>query len=177
MSVEKGHAFYSSTLNQATRHLVVSTTLYDGTSGLAIKRQRFAGQAEVRQNTQSNNKTLNSNYLTTTYGITINDVLKKQGHFISTALDCIPMQANIVAVNRDIITLDIGIESLLMPGDTLQLYQRINATWPNAPQGSYRLERYGKVTITESHSAGAQATLQDNLSTRNIFAGDAVQAW
>ena len=94
---------------------------------------------------------------------------------IENSLACLPMRGQITRVGASTVELDVGTETLLIPGDKLQVFRREQAGWSSAGKWLYRLKHAGTLTITRSYPLGAIAKYNRGLF--NLSPGDVVQAW
>jgi len=164
-------------MGKVIRHLAVSMNVYDGGTGVVIKRQTFADKAYVNVDALKQRKSLSQEYFRSHYGTLMTEILKQQSDFIIPALDCIPMQAKIVAVDDMGVTVDVGTESLVVPGDKLQLFRRVAIDWRDSPEKRYRLERYGVITVSRSSLLTAHGYFDFEDMASGVNPGDIVQAW
>lgn len=166
-------------MGEVIRHLEMSLSVYDGGTGRLIKRQTFADSVTIDTKNVSERKQLNKTFLKSPYGQLMAKILQQQSDFLLPALDCIPMQMTVLAVSgRDgTVTFDGGIESLVLPGDKLQLYRRIDMDWEGTQKKLYRLERYGVLTVSRSNTFSAEALFDQGNMASGVNPGDIVQAW
>jgi len=162
---------------EVIRHLEMSLNVYDGTTGRLIKRQTFADAVAIDALSLNKRKLLNKTFLKSNYGQLMAKILQKQSDFLLPALDCIPMQMTVLSVDNGSITFDAGIESLVLPGDRLQLYRRIRMDWEGTVDKLYRLQRYGSLTVSRSSTFSAEAEFEQASMASGVNPGDIVQAW
>lgn len=159
------------------RHLALTLDIYDGGTGRLIKRQGFADSTAIKSRSLSKRKYLNKAYLKSQYGQMIGEMLKQQGESLLLALDCIPMQMKVLAVNDEGVTFDAGIESLVLPGDKLQLFRRVKFGWGGDSEERYQLERYGALTVSRTNTYSAEGVFDQANMASGVNPGDIVQAW
>ena len=164
-------------LAKEKRNLVVALNIYDGGTGALIKRQTFADDVYVDANSSSHRKSLSKAFFSTYYGKRMTKMFHQQGDFFLSALDCIPMRAKVVAVDDSTVTIDAGIESLILSGDKLQIFRRKYFSWDSSSSGNYRLERYGEITMSGSGPLNSQGVFEYAGMLSGVSPGDIVQAW
>ena len=159
------------------RNLAVTLSVFDGGTGMLIKRQMFADDTYVDSRMLQNRKSLSKAFLRSQYGELMTTILKKQGEFFLSALDCIPLQAKVIAVDKRGVTFNAGIENMIISGDKLQIFRRVDIDWSDNSSSNYRLEKYGSLTVSRSGPSYAYALFEEDDMSSGINPGDIVQAW
>ncbi len=162
-------------LGKQPRRFTVSLNIYDGGTGILIKRQTFSDEGHFDADIQHHKKLLSSSFLKTAYGELMAGVVSVQANSLLTSLDCIPMQAKVIRATDKGLLFDAGIESLVVPGDTLQVFRRVSLNSDSSSR--YRLENYGSISVSRSNPLVAEGVFEDGDMASGISPGDIVQAW
>ena len=104
-------------MGKQPRHFTVSLNIYDGGTGILIKRQTFSDEGLFDADIQRHQKLLSSSFLKTAYGELMVGVVTAQANSFLASLDCIPMQAKVIRATNKGLLFDAGIESLVIPGE------------------------------------------------------------
>jgi hypothetical protein len=172
-----GQRTYEGITNSYQRQFNIVVNVYDGPSGVLINQNRYRGEANHKIQTQRNYGMDTNIFWQSDYGELIAEVLDKQTQFIARTLECLPMRAQVLRVANDIVEIDAGGESLLMPGDRLRIFHREPAERDLIGEPQYRWRYYGGVTVVGVFPLKAIVKLDINLAVDKIRIGDIVQAW
>lgn len=162
-------------LGKQPRRFSVSLNIYDGGTGVLIKRQTFSDEGHFNADIQRHQKLLSSSFLKTDYGELVTGVVTAQANSFLASLDCIPMQAKVIRATDEGLLFDAGIDSLVIPGDTLQVFRRVSVDPNNSHR--YRLESYGRINVFRSNPLVAEGVFEEGDMASGIRPGDIVQAW
>ncbi len=162
-------------MGKQPRHFTVSLNIYDGGTGILIKRQTFSDEGLFDADIQRHQKLLSSSFLKTAYGELMVGVVTAQANSFLASLDCIPMQAKVIRATNKGLLFDAGIESLVIPGDALQVFRRVSIGPDNS--NHYRLENYGSIIVSRSNPMVAEGVFEEGDMASGIRPGDIVQAW
>ena len=168
---------YEGATGSYRRQLNIDVSVYDGPSGALIKRKRYRGEANHPVAAQRGYGLESNIFWQSDYGELMADVLDQQSEMISRALECLPMRAQISRVDEDVIEINAGIDSLLMPGDRLRIFHREPAGRDPMGVPKHRWKYYGGVTIMGVFPLKSIAVLDEDLAPDVIKLGDIVQAW
>ena len=168
---------YEGATGSYRRQLNIDVSVYDGPSGALIKRKRYRGEANHPVTAQRGYGLESNIFWQSDYGELMADVLDQQSEMISRALECLPMRAQISRVDDDVIEINAGVDSLLMPGDRLRIFHREPAGRDPMGVPKHRWKYYGGVTIMGVFPLKSIAVLDEDLAPDVIKLGDIVQAW
>ena len=168
---------YEGATDSYWRQFNVEVTVYDGPSGALIKRQRYRGEAN-HPVTVAQNYGMDTNvFWQSDYGELVDDLLNQQSDMVARALECLPLRAQVSRVDTDVIEINAGVDSLLMPGDRLRIFHREPAGRDPLGVPKHRWKYYGGVTIVGVFPLKSIAILDEDLAPDVIKLGDIVQAW
>jgi len=162
-------------MGKQPRRFTVSLNIYDGGTGVLIKRQTFSDEGHFDADIQRHQKLLTSSFLKTAYGELMKGVVTAQANSFLASLDCIPMQAKVIRATDNGLLFDAGVESLVIPGDRLQVFRRVSIGSDNSNR--YRLENYGSISVSRSNPLVAEGIFEEGDMASGIRPGDIVQAW
>ena len=168
---------YEGATGSYRRQLNIDLSVYDGPSGALIKRKRYRGEANHPVTAQRSYGLDSNIFWQSDYGELMADILDQQTEMISRALECLPMRAQISRVDDDVIEINAGVDSYLMPGDRLRIFHREPAGRDPMGVPKHRWKYYGGVTIMGVFPLKSIAVLDEDLTPDVIKLGDIVQAW
>lgn len=109
--------------NQASsRRLEIEILLYDGYSGILLKRLRAQGTADGLVTVGRDKSFGSQNFYSTDFGKTVNQVLDTLVHQLEETAACLPLNARVVKVEGKTAYIDAGTQQNLRPGDSLTLF-------------------------------------------------------
>ncbi|HEY7774279.1 MAG TPA: flagella assembly protein FlgT middle domain-containing protein [Marinagarivorans sp.] len=168
---------YEGATDSYWRQFNVELSVYDGPSGALIKRQRYRGEAN-HPVTVAQNYGMDTNvFWQSAYGELVDDLLDQQSDMVARALECLPLRAQVSRVDTDVIEINAGVDSRLMPGDRLRIFHREPAGRDPLGVPKHRWKYYGGVTIMGVFPLKSIAILDEDLAPDVIKLGDIVQAW
>ena len=146
-----------------TRHLEVELHVFDGWSGVHLKRLTHTAQLRG-QVVNSGHRPLQGGFLGTALGTTMAGLLDRQREDIEDELACLPMQARIVRAQGGEIHLDAGFTSNLQPGDRLRLVQRHGNPAGSGSESTWMEKTVGEVSIRQVFPESSIGQLEGNAA-------------
>jgi len=108
--------------NHPMRQFIASFTLFDGITGEAVWHKRYAAQSSWKFNKTEHVDTSSQVFWLSQYGATINNQLTNVISDINAKLQCANIKGNVVKVDSDFLTVNLGKRHGLKEGDKLSIY-------------------------------------------------------
>lgn len=182
-----GRQMYQRGTDSYWRQMHLELSVFDGPSGLLLKRQRYNAAANHVINGQRTHRSKRSGlgetgldtgyFWQSDYGQLMSRTLDEQATLINRMTQCLPLRAQVTRVNDEMMEIDVGIDSRVMPGDRLRVFHKEPAGLDAQGVPSYRWQYYGAVTIVGVFPLKSVAQLDKGLPSDIVTIGDMVQAW
>ncbi|WP_394202825.1 flagella assembly protein FlgT middle domain-containing protein [Marinagarivorans algicola] len=182
-----GRQIYQRGTDSYWRQMHLELSIFDGPSGLLLKRQRYNAAANHVINGQRTHRSRRSGlgevgldtgyFWQSDYGQLMSRTLDEQATLINRTVECLPLRAQVSRVNGEMIEIDVGIDSRIMPGDRLRVFHKEPAGLDTQGMPSYRWQYYGAITIMGVFPLSSVAQLDKDLPIGIVSVGDIIQAW
>jgi len=108
--------------NHPMRQFIASFTLFDGLTGESVWHKRYSAQSSWTFDKTQHVDTSSQVFWTSHYGATINNQLTNVIRDINANLQCANIKGNVVKVDSDFLTINLGKRHGLKEGDKLSIY-------------------------------------------------------
>jgi TolB-like protein len=148
------------------RYLEIGTTLYDGESGELIAQQHEGTTVLGRTHVGRETPVGSHRFLSSTTGSGFQQLISAQARRLAEELSCQPMITSIGSIQGNTITLPVGSNAGIHPGDRLVIVERNNP-----------LNILGTLQITQVSTTHASGMTDVEASVLGIQTTDLVRSW